>query len=197
MKRLAAPLLLLAAMAAGAEQQELDPQEVQWAMAAAKQVKACGFAWAEPFYDPEQRQVVVAVRDVVKASNRELSCAARVSLAAERPVNLPEALWPRYQAIYERLAREKDLAEARPWLAARGLLERVPRYDPARDSDDGFMRKLGKLCGIDVTGALDNSWGPRTINMEWLEKQPGQETGVECLWRAATVAGFETTMPGH
>ncbi len=196
MRLLAVPLLILAT-AAGAEQTELDPQEVQWAMAAAKRIESCGFTRAEPFFDEGQREVVVTVRDVVKASDRQLTCAARESLATKRYFLMPETLQPRYDAIFDRLEKEQALAEARPWLATRGLLDRVPQYDPTRDEEATFMRKLGELCGIDVAGALDPSYGPRTISMEWLERQTADDQGLACLWRAGLVSDFKTSLPAH
>ena len=205
--RALAAILLVCTSVAGAAQHEIDPQDAQRAMAAARQVRDCGFADAEPYYDDEQQQLGVEVRGVDQATDAQLVCAAQVELTSENLVVwMPDALLDRYHEIAERLARRTSLADARSWLAARGLLGRVPRFDPTRDRDeDAFMRQLGALCAVDTTGELDPAYrpkagaaklpGPRIISMEWFGRQ--SQPALDCLWRVELVAGFETSLPGH
>ena len=95
-----------------------------------------------------------------------------------------------------------SLAEARRWLSARGLLERVPKFVPGVTDEVAFTRDLEKLCGPRAKGAFQSQYGPHVLNPDWMRQlgfplQREDEEAMSCLTFATTVAGFEVGLIGH
>lgn len=53
----------------------------------------------------------------------------------------------------ERVSRPKRKAEAREWLRSKGLLERLPKFDPEKGVKD-FAAAIEVACGLEVGSAL-------------------------------------------
>lgn len=189
------PLLLISAILATPP----VPGPVRPEMAI-KRLSACGFHEIHIRYDQTFQEDVIEIRDGDEATDEALGCAARTSIATIYYVSMPDALQPRYDAIYQRLSVEDDIATARKWFARRGMLARLPRYDKSQDDDEAFAKRLEQYCGIRAKGALQSELGPHAISQAWLNQQlhrPDKGTDiVKCLTNGATATGFSIGFTG-
>jgi hypothetical protein len=166
---------------------------------AAQQLAGCGFSAVRPVFNETLQEEVLEVRDVVVATDEQLTCAAKVSLSTVYYLAVPDALRKRYDAIYWRLAKERDVASARQWLAERGMLARLPQYKEGED--EAFAKQLEEFCGGRAKGALQSEFGPHAISPEWVirELTPpdlGDDT-LQCLTSSASAAGFKLGIIGN
>ena len=163
---------------------------------AAAGVAACGFSSDRAKFDALIQQDVIEVVRVTSASEEQLGCAARASIAYQYYVIFPEALEKAYQPLYAALARESEQANAKAWLAKRGLLARLPIYDPQRYDDRTFSRALERLCGPKATGTLEPGTGMAALNKAASEGRLDEEA-LWCLVNAGTASGYSIGFVGN
>jgi hypothetical protein len=171
---------------------------------AAARVAACGFKSVRPIFDETLQETVVHVSDLGPASTMQLQCVARASLHSHYYVTFPEPTEQTYQALYWRMSRERDKADAKAWLERRGLLSRLPVYDPKRSDEAAFARSLEKLCGPQATGTLKPMGGMATFEegalggFEKGEQSAGKldEVTFWCLVNAASASGYSVGFIG-
>jgi hypothetical protein len=175
------------------------PPALEQPEVATKRVKACGFTSVRSVFDPTLQEDVIEVRDVASATPGQLACAAAASLASSYYLTFPEAIQQAYQIVYYGMSHERDVEHARAWLQARGLLARLPSYDPERSDDLAFARSLEALCGPKAEGTF-RLIGPGMVTFRpgvlgtvakdgFTEGRLDEET-LWCLTNAATASGF-------
>ena len=130
---------VLGALASPASGSFLDaPKELVKPDVAAARVATCGFKNVRPRFDDTLQEDVVEVLDVASASEEQLRCVALASLQSHYYVTFPASVGQAYQTLYWRMSRERDKTNARAWLEKRGLLSRLPAYDPKRSDETTF-----------------------------------------------------------
>jgi hypothetical protein len=94
------------------------------------------------------------------------------------------------------LSAERYRAESREWLRQRGLLDRLPQFDPDEEDPMQFARRLEEFCGIELGAVFEMNEQLRMITpkMDWI----GQPLCKGWLWRrlhgASHEAQFECLM---
>lgn len=78
----------------------------------------------------------------------QLKCLAALSISGRIFAFTDPAAQKRFDPVVEREIRKAAVAEARQWLTDRNLLDRLPVYDPKRQSLAEFGLALEALCGI-------------------------------------------------
>lgn len=140
------------------------------------------------------------VASATSATEGQLACIDRA--ASYYDVELPPNIQKRFNAIREARWSAVFLAEARKWLSARGLLERVPKFIPGMTDEAAFAREVEKLCGPNAQGAFQSKYGFHALSPDWIGKlgmppQPKGEEAFSCLLNVTTVAGFEIGFIGN
>lgn len=166
---------------------------------AAERIAQCGLGTVTIRYDEELQSGVLTAAEATSASDDQLVCADRA--ASYYSLELPPAVQLRYDAIRDARLSAHFLGEAQAWLTARGLLERVPRYEAGVSNDGDFSRQLERLCGPRANGAFQSAYGFRAISPDWARRNlaPFSE-GAEvltCLMNVARVAGFDIVFVGN
>lgn len=196
---LSAALLLTIAAAPPAPGNPTDgPADPAKPQLAAERVAACGFSNVRPKFDDQLQEDVVEVQSVTSASAEQLRCAALAALDSHYYVWFPGPVDAAYQAIYWRMSDERYKAEAREWLEKRGLLSRLPRYDPKRSDDVAFTHALEMLCGPKAAGTLQPMHGMATfkqgalgtLDAHGFVEGPLDAETMSCLSKAAAVSGY-------
>jgi len=172
---------------------------------AAQRVAECGFKNVRSKFDGELQEDVVEVTNVASASVEQLRCTAVASLNTHYFVIFPAPVYQTYDALYWRLSRERDKADARAWLDKRGLLSRLPAYDPKRSDEIAFVHTLEALCGPKATGTLkpmpggatfeDGALG--TIAKDGPTKGKLDDETMWCLVNAAAASGYPLGFIGN
>lgn len=187
-------MLMLAASITGTSAALAEPVKPE---VAAERVAACGFGAVRARFDRLLQMDVIHVGDATSATDEQLRCAARVALSAGLEILFPEPSGRKFQPILSELESAQGKAEAEAWLEERGLLARLPAYDPQRSDSAAFARTLETLCGPNAIGALRPMEGGATFNMEALPSgRRGDET-LRCLSSAASVAGYPLGFAGN
>lgn len=172
---------------------------------AVQRVAACGFKSVRSKFDGELEEDVIEVAKVASASAEQLRCTALASLDTHYYVTFPEPVYQSYEALYWRMSRERDKADARAWLAKRGLLSRLPAYDPKRSDVTAFAHTLEALCGPKAAGTLQPMHGMATFKkgaLGTIEKggfttgQLDEET-LWCLVNAAAASDYPLGFIGN
>jgi hypothetical protein len=163
---------------------------------AAQRVAACGFNDVWPKFDDTLQEEVIEVRNG-SATEEQLRCVAEVSLLAQYYVVFPDSVNQVYQPLYWSLAEEKDLADAKAWLAEKGLLSRLPRYEKDKTDSTAFARSLEAMCGPKASGALEPLNGMATFNADALGSEKMDDETFRCLISAATVSGYRVGFIGN
>jgi hypothetical protein len=166
---------------------------------AAERISQCGLGTVTIRYDEVLQSEVLTAAEATSVSDEQLACADKA--ASYYCLELPPAVQPRYDAIRGARLSAFFLKEAQAWLSARGLLERVPRYEAGVSNDDDFSRQLERLCGPRANGALQSEYGFHAISPDWMQRniEPSKE-GAEvltCLMNVARVAGFDIGFIGN
>jgi len=103
------------------------------------------------------------------------------------------------------MSRERDKTNARAWLEKRGLLSRLPAYDPKRSDETTFARTLETICGPKATGTLKPMGGVVTFK-EGVFGTFGREANsagklndqtLWCLINAASASGYPLGIIGN
>lgn len=172
---------------------------------AAARVAACGFKSVQPRLADQLQMEVIEVRNVSSASAVQLRCAAVASLDLHYYVIFPAPVYQTYETLYWGMAAERDKAGARAWLDERGLLSRLPTFDPKRSDLAAFARELESLCGPKAAGTLLLMPGIATFregalgkveNGDLTEGKLDDET-LWCLVNAATASGYQLGFIGN
>jgi hypothetical protein len=172
------------------------PKELVKPEVAAARVAACSFGKVRPMFDETLQEDVIEVRAVTSASEQQLHCIALASLGSGYYVVFPPSLDRRYQALYWRLLRDQGKADAKLWLEKRGLLSRLPAYDPKRSDSATFARVIERLCGPKAAGALQPAPGMATFSKRLSAGKIDDET-LWCLLNAAAASGYPLGFTGN
>lgn len=164
---------------------------------AASRVAACGFSTVRPRFDDLLQEDVIEVAGVISASDEQLRCAALASLSSHYYVVFPDTVERTYQPLYWRLAREQGKADARAWLEKRGLLSRLPMFDPQRSDENAFARALETLCGPKAAGTLQPMKGMATFKSDALASGRLDDETLWCLTNAAEASGYPLGFIGN
>lgn len=168
-------------------------------------VEACGFKNVEAVADETLQEHVVNVIDASPASPEQLRCVALVSLDTHYYVTFPMPLEQTYQKLYRDLSDERGRVDARAWLESRGLLSRLPTYDPNRSDETTFVGALETMCGPRAAGTLVPVGGMATFKKGALPSLEGSgysegtldnETFL-CLHNAAVASGYALGFIGN
>lgn len=166
---------------------------------AAERVARCGIGPARITFDRELQSHVLSVPDASAATDEQLACADKA--VSHYELELPAATQARYNAIRRERLTALAVGEAKAWLAAKGLLERVPKYTKGTSDDLAFSREVEKLCGPRAKGAFASPDGPHVLSGAWLERElrpDAPESDVlACLMNVATVADFRVGIIGN
>lgn len=162
---------------------------------AAAKVADCGFNDVRPTFNETLQEDIVEVRGASSASEEQLRCVARTSLETDHYVVFRTSVEETYQALYWRLSDERGKAEASAWLQKRGLLARLPTYDPKR-SDNDVARAIEGLCGPEAAGTLQPMEGMATFSEALAGGNMDEETFL-CLMNAAEVSGYPLGFVGN
>lgn len=157
---------------------------------AVARVKACGFASARVTFDPTLQEDIVAVEGATDATDEQLKCVAKSSIATHYYVTFPAPIDARYQPLYWDISREHGRLTARAWLEERGLLSQLPVYDAKKSDETAFVRKLESLCGAKASGVLKPLGGMAMIKPEALTGSPADEEMMWCLTNVASASGY-------
>lgn len=163
----------------------------------AAQVATCGFRHASPTFDKTVQENVIRVEHVSSASEAQLRCVAHVSLDTHYYVVFPKKIENVYQSLYWSMARQRDKTDARAWLEKRGLLSRLPTYDPKLSDEITFAHSLEDLCGPRAGGALKPMHGWAIIQESALSAGKLEDDTLQCLVAAAQASGYGLGFVGN
>ena len=166
---------------------------------AAERISQCGLGEVTIRYDEVLQSKVLTAAEATSVSDEQLACADKA--ASYYHLELPSAVQPRYDAIRGARLSAHFLKEAQAWLAERGLLDHVPRYEAGVTDDEAFSRQLEGLCGPRANGALQSEYGFHAISPDWAKRnlepfKKGTEV-LTCLMNVGRVAGFDIGFIGN
>jgi len=133
------------------------------------------------------------------ATEEQLACINRA--ASFYDVELSSELQKGFDAI--RLAQYMAAYRARAAaaLAARGLLDKVPKFRAGETDAIAFSRQLEAICGPAAAGALQSPYGPHVLSPEWVSRltlpSGPEDDAISCLMAAASTANFELNLIGN
>jgi hypothetical protein len=139
--------------------------------------------------EPELQEDVVRVRPIGAIADDRLLCVARASLASAYYVFFEDSIQAHYWSLYWELHTEASRIAARQWLAERGLLEKLPTYDPKGDLA-AYARRLERICGIKRGTFLEARGGDLTIEPPKNRRDWPTNDAVICLSNAIETAGI-------
>jgi hypothetical protein len=183
------------AMMTGASAHPADPGLGRvWPGLAAQEVGRCGFPSVALSYDQALDQYVVVVPGISQAPDAQLRCAAQVSLNTDYYVDFRVPLNRRYEQVYWPMAEGEGRADARDWLASRGLLSKLPAYVKGKTDDLAYARQLEGLCGPRAKGAFAIEQGALTLRTG-PQSHPRIDTRTaDCLMNAQWASGLPTAV---
>jgi len=188
---LAAGLLLLAAQPA-----EAPPGAEE----TARLVAACGFPPGSLTIRDDsllEEDVIVVRAAGPPPDESRLACAARASLATSVIVEFePERVHRLYVRDYAAAAEARDLAEARAWLAGRGLLARLPAWDGKSGGLAAAGAAIERLCSLEPGSRLIRRLGTLTFRTD-IESGRLSPDDFFCLTHAAKAAGLPLGFIGN
>jgi len=161
---------------------------------AATRVSECGLGPVTIRFDDLLQSIILTAASAGAVTDAPLSCADRA--VSYYDLELPPAVQPRYDALREKRLSAHFVAEARAWLSARGLIDRVPHYQPGVTDDADFTRAVESLCGPRAKGAFQSQYGFHVISPDWVKRSlsPIDEEGSEmlaCILNVTSVAGYK------
>lgn len=166
---------------------------------AAERVSQCGLGPVTVRYEDELQSEVLTAAPSSLLTDDQLRCADRA--ASYFDLELPVDSRARYDSIRNTRLAAYFLGESRAWLAARGLLERVPQYRAGVTDEATFTREVETLCGSHAAGAFQSSFGFHVLDPDWVRRElpignPGEDV-FACLMKVTRVAGFEVGFVGN
>ena len=191
---------LLAILAGHAVGASAKPFERITAPVAASRVARCGLGPVSISFDDVWRSAILTAKSAHASSDEPLACADRA--ASFYQLELPPDLQPRFDSIRSDRLSAQFRAEARAWLSERGLLGRLPRYQPGVTDDAEFTRAVESLCGRRARGAFRSEYGFHAVSPDWAMRvlsPPGQKGSdtLACILNATRVAGYELGLIGN
>ena len=142
---------------------------------------------------------ILVATEVKSATDKQLRCADKA--VSYYTLELPPDISRRFEALREERLAPVFREQARSWLSARGLLNRLPRYQQGATDDAQFTRQVEALCGPRAKGAFQSTFGFHALSPEWSKRElDPPERGNEvltCLMNATTAAGFEFGFIGN
>jgi hypothetical protein len=185
-------------MLSAAAAQPFDvPRELVRPEVAVERLKSCGFEHVAVRDDRELQEDVLVVSGINEASERQLRCAAETSLSSIMYVEFPNSLNQRYEQLYWRMEKDKDLRNARVWLEQRGLLAKLPTYRKGKVDDLVFARQLESLCGPKAKGIFIRDRGIITMKLGAPDNPSMDDQTLVCLTNVANVSGFPVGFIGN
>lgn len=164
---------------------------------AAKRVADCGVGAVTVRADTDLGADVLVVEGSEPVSDQQLACINKA--ASFYDVELPSSAQPRFDAIRDAVSAALMASEARKWLKAHGLLNRLPKYEPGVTDDAEFGRKVEKLCSAE--GALQSQYGPHTLSPAWTTQRVGdaqrEEGTLKCLLSVTWASGYKMGFIGN
>ena len=117
---------------------------------------------------------------------RKYACLARVSAETGQFLFfLDETATPRFWQARE----EADRNTARTWIEQRGLLAKLPAFDPKKEHLAEYARALETFCGIEPGTVLDAASPTHLTFGDLMKRQPG-EAQFMCLIHAVTASNL-------
>jgi len=167
---------------------------------AAKRISDCGLGPVTIRFDELLQSEILTAASASAVTDEQLACADKA--ASHYDLELPPGVQARYDAIRAKRLSAHFLAEARAWLSARGLLERVPHYQAGVTDDADFTRAVEDLCGPRAKGVFQSQYGFHAISPDWMKRSLGplDEEGSEvlaCIMNVTRVAGYEVHLIGN
>ncbi|WEK45412.1 MAG: hypothetical protein P0Y56_10225 [Candidatus Andeanibacterium colombiense] len=189
-------------LAAVSGQTALDIPQIPAPAEAAERLRQCGFETVEVSTDDELQEDVLIISGIESTSAEQIDCAAHVSIETYYSVLLPKTLNDLYQAAYLPLLEAQGRKLSRDWLEARGMLDHLPRYDPATMEEAAYADALEKFCGPTAKGALVSKYGPHALSPDWALDRRNltiEQVGeaMMCLTSASSVSGFKVYLVGN
>jgi hypothetical protein len=164
---------------------------------AAERVARCGVGPVTVKPEPDLQQDVLVATGNASVSDEQLACIDKA--ASFYDVELAPADQLRFDAIREARAATIVTEEARKWLAAHKLLDRLPKYEPGVTSDAIFSRQVEELCN--ARGALQSNYGHHTLSPEWTQRQfkdsHPNDGPFACLINVTVSTGYEIGFIGN
>lgn len=163
---------------------------------AAKRVMRCGVGSVSVKFEPELDWDVLVVAANGPLSDDQIVCIEKAG--SPYVVELPVVDQPRFNRAREERAARSMATGARKWLAAHGLLDRLPAYKPGATGDADFAHKIEALCH--AQGALSSSYGVHTLSPDWAKAESGKSNPsgpFACLWIAASASGYALGFSGN
>ena len=150
--------------------------------------------------DPDMGGEDVLVATSIKsATDEQLRCADKA--VSYYTVVLPPQIEGRFEALRDERLAPVFQAQARSWLSARGLLNRLPKYEKGASDDGAFTRQVETLCGPHAKVAFQSRFGFHTLSPDWAKREldpaKGGDEVLACLMNATTAAGFEFGFIGN
>src|SRR5260221_3336947 len=172
----------------------IGPFERITAQEAAKRVAQCGLGPVTTRHDKDLDEDLLIATNTKSATDEQLACAEKA--VSYYTLELTPTVQPHYDALREARFDAWFKDEARAWLSARGLLNRVPKYQQGVTDDGVFTRQVEGLCGPQTNGAFQSKYGFHALRPEWIRQLgvPTNRQAIEtmsCLTSATRVAGFK------
>jgi len=123
----------------------------------ADQIAHCGIARdqiAVRYEDGLQDETATIATPAAVLTGNQLNCLAGLAMSGRVFVFADPAAQKRFDPVIATADRKAATAEARQWLADDGVLDRLPVYDPARQTLAEFGVSLESLCGLPAGAAL-------------------------------------------
>lgn len=170
------------------------------AQEAANRFAQCGLGpvtirWNDPEYGGED---ILVAKSVKSATDEQLRCAEKA--VSYYTLELPPEIERRFEAVREARLAPVFQAQARTWLAARGLLNRLPKYQQGVTDDAAFTRTIETLCGPHAKGAFQSKLGFHALSPAWVNRELSHDRGDKvfaCLMNAMTATGFKFGFIGN
>lgn len=166
---------------------------------AAQRVSACGLGPVATRYDEELQEDILTAGEIKIATDEQLACADKA--AGYYDLELPPSIQPRFEAIREARWSAVFLKQAHSWLAARGLLNRIPKYQQGATNEAVFTREVEHLCGPRAKGAFQSKYGFHAVSPDWvihkLRPTAASNDVLACLMNVTAVAGFKIGFIGN
>jgi hypothetical protein len=168
---------------------------------AARRVAQCGLGPVTTHYDRDLEEEVLVATRALSATDEQLECAYKVT-GFYYTLELSPNVQRRFDAMLKAKAEVTMKAEARRWLSARGLLNRVPTYQRGVTNDAAFTRQVEALCGRQAKGAFQSEYGFHALSPHWVSQhgfpaKRDQTDTMSCLISVMAVAGYEIGLIGN
>lgn len=152
-------------------------------------------------YEPDLHEDVLIASEAQSVTDEQLACAFRV-VDFYYTLQLSADAKSRFDSILEANAAMRAKSEASNWLAARGLLARVPTYDKGLTDEATFTHQIENLCGPKAKGAFQSKYGFHSLSPEWFRRlgmppKPEATEALTCLMRVAAFTGFSVGFIGN